>query len=78
MSDRTRVQGAQNDIFTPERIFESAGRILSAFISSKQFSAKQETEFLDKSVDLAMELAKRTDRMVSMGTGDREKGSPKF
>ena len=78
MSDRTRVQVAQSDIFTPERVFESASRILSAFISSKQFSAKQETEFLDKSVDLAMELAKRTDRMVSMGTGDREKGSPKF
>jgi len=78
MSDRTRVQVAQSDIFTPERIFDSASRILSAFISSKQFSAKQETEFLDKSVDLAMELAKRTDRMVLMGMGDREKGSPKF
>jgi len=78
MSDRTRVQVAQSDIFTPERIFDSASRILSAFISSKQFSAKQETEFLDKSVDLAMELAKRTDRLVLMGMGDREKGSPKF
>ncbi len=78
MSDRTRVQVAQSEIFTTERIFESASRILSAFISSKQFSTEQETEFLDKSVDLAMELAKRTDRMVMMGTGDREKGSPKF
>ena len=78
MSDRTRVQVAQSDIFTPERVFESASRILSAFISSKQFSTEQETEFLDKSVDLAMELAKRTDRMVLMGMGDREKGSPKF
>ena len=78
MSDRTRVQVAQSDIFTPERIYHSASRILSAFVSSKQFSAKQEKEFLDKSVDLAMELAKRTDRMVLMGMGDREKGSPKF
>jgi len=78
MSDRTRVQVAQSDIFTPERIYDSASRILSAFVSSKQFSAKQEKEFLDKSVDLAMELAKRTDRMVLMGMGDREKGSPKF
>lgn len=78
MSDRTRVQVAQSDIFTPERIFDSASRILSAFISSKQFSAKQEKEFLDKSVDLAMELAKRTDRMVLMGTDEKEKGSPKF
>ena len=78
MSDRTRVQVAQSDIFTPERIFESASRILSTFISSKQFGAKRGKEFLDKSVDLAMELAKRTDRMVLMGMGDREKGSPKF
>lgn len=76
MSDKTRIQVAQSDIFTTERIFDSASRILSAFISSKQFSAEQEREFLDKSVDLAMELAKRTDRLVLMGMGDKEKGRP--
>jgi hypothetical protein len=53
MSDRTRVEVAQSDIFTPQGIFESATRILSAFITSKQFSDKQEQAFLDKSVFLA-------------------------
>ncbi len=78
MSDKTRVEVAQSDIFTPKRIFESASRILSAFISSKQFSTKQEEEFLNKSVTLAMELAKRTDRQVLMGMGNKEKGRPPF
>jgi hypothetical protein len=78
MSDRTRVEVAQSDIFTPQGIFESATRILSAFITSKQFSDKQEQAFLDKSVFLAMELAKKTDRQVLMGMGEKEKGGPGF
>ena len=78
MSDRTRVQVAQSEIFTAEKIYESASRILSAFIASKQFSSKQEQAILTKSVTLAMDLAKRTDRMVLLGTEDEDEGGSPF
>lgn len=76
MGDKTRVRVAQSEIFTSPAVYESAARILAAFISSKQFSTKQEKEFLSKSVTLAMELAKMTDRMILLGTEDGTSNAP--
>lgn len=76
MGDKTRVRVAQSEIFRSPAVYDSASRILAAFISSKQFSTKQEKEFLTKSVDLAMELAKLTDRMILLGTEDGSSNAP--
>ena len=76
MGDKTRVRVAQSEIFTSPVVYESATRILAAFIASKQFSSKQEKEYLSTSVALAMELAKMTDRMIILDDEDAIKETP--
>jgi hypothetical protein len=76
MGDRTRVQVARSEISTPPAIYESATQILAAFIASKQFNARQEKEFLRKSVDMAFELAKLTDRTILSTTDDGDGNAP--
>ena len=76
ISDKTRVRLARSEIFTSTEVYESATRILAAFIASKQFSTKQEKEFLNRSVDMAMELAKITDRMILLGTEEGDSNAP--
>lgn len=76
MGDRTRVRVAKSEIFVSPAVYESATRILAAFIASKQFSTKQEKEFLTKSVKMAMELAKITDREILLGTEDGSSNAP--
>ena len=76
MSDKTRVRVAQSEIFRSPAVYDSASRILAAFIASKQFSTKQEKDYLRKSVSLAMELAKMTDREILLGTEDGQSSAP--
>ncbi len=76
MGDKTRVRVAQSEIFTSPEVYQSATHILAAFIASKQYSSNKEKEFLKMSVNLAMELAKTTDRMILLDTADGKSNAP--
>lgn len=69
MSDVTRIQYLRSEIVVSTIIYEAATRIFSTFISSRQTVEKNESEMLEKSVRLALELALMTDRLITQ-SGD--------
>ena len=72
MSDTTRISYLTTEITVSQTIYDAASRILSAFISSDKVNNENEEIMIDKSVNLALELALKTDKIMSQSTTESE------
>ena len=64
MSELTRISFHRNDLVVEPNIFEAATKILAALITADKLNASNEQAVLQKSVELALELAIQTDKMM--------------
>lgn len=64
MSDATRISYRRNDLVVEPTIYESATKILVGFLAADKMNANNQKQVLQKSVELALELAIYTDRMM--------------
>ena len=68
MSDATRISYLTSEITVSQTIYDAASRILAGYISSDKVNNENEDIMIDKSVRLALELALKTDRIMSQST----------
>ena len=66
MSEMTRISFHRNDLVVEPNIFEAATKILAALITANKLNASNEKAVLQKSVELALELAIQTDKMMKV------------
>lgn len=66
MSEMTRIAFHRNDLVIEPTIFNAATRILTALITADKLNASNETAILKKSIELALELAVQTDKMMKV------------
>jgi hypothetical protein len=71
MSEMTRIAFHRNELVIEPTIFNAATQILTALIAADKLNASNEEAVLKKSVELALELAVQTDKIMEIG------GSPK-
>ncbi len=71
MSEMTRISFHRNDLVVEPNIFEAATKILSALIAADKLNASNEQAILQKSVELALELAIQTDKMMKVEGEDK-------
>ena len=64
MSEMTRIAFHQNDLVIEPTIFEAATQILAGLITADKLNASNEEAILKKSVELALELAVHTDKIM--------------
>jgi len=64
MSEMTRIAFHQNDLVIEPTIFEAATQILTGLITADKLNASNEEAILKKSVELALELAVHTDKIM--------------
>ncbi|MCG8378777.1 MAG: hypothetical protein MI865_04790 [Proteobacteria bacterium] len=67
MSDMTRISFHRNDLVVEPTIYEAATQILAALITADKLNASNEKAVLQKSIELALELAVQTDKMMDEG-----------
>ena len=66
MSEMTRIAFHQNDLVIEPTIYVAATRILTGLIAVDKLNASNEEAILKKSVELALELAVHTDKLMSV------------
>lgn len=64
MSEMTRIAFHQNDLVIEPTIYVAATQILTGLITADKLNASNEEAILKKSVELALELAVHTDRIM--------------
>lgn len=69
MSEMTRIAFHRNDLVIEPTIFQAATQILTGLIASDKLNASNEEAIVKKSVELALELAVQTDKIMSVETG---------
>ena len=71
MSEMTRIRVARSDIVLPTVIYEAATRIFAQFIAAGKVTDENQKSAMQKSIEMAVELAIETDRMVDKDSGER-------
>ena len=66
MSEMTRISFHRNDLVVEPNIFNAATHILAALIAADKLNASNEQAILQKSVELALELAIQTDKLMKV------------
>jgi len=66
MSEMTRIAFHKNELVVEPTIYEAATQILNGFIAAGQLNEENEAAILKKSVELALELALQTDKMMDI------------
>lgn len=66
MSEMTRISFHRNELVVEPNIFGAATKILAALIAADKLNASNEKAVLQKSVELALELAIQTDKMMKV------------
>ncbi len=66
MSEMTRMSFNQNDLVIEPTIYEAATHILASLIAADKLNASNEKAILKKSVELALELAVQTDKIMKV------------
>ena len=69
MSDMTRISFHRNDLVVEPTIYQAATQILTGLIAADKLNANNEEAILKKSIELALELAVQTDKMMDAGSG---------
>jgi hypothetical protein len=71
MSEVTRIRVARSELVLPTVIYESATQIFAHFISAGKVTDENQKSAMQKAINMAVELAIETDRMVDADSGDR-------
>lgn len=72
MTDSTRISYLTSEITVSQTIYGAASHILSAYISSDKVNNENEDIIIDKSVNLALELALKADKIMSQSATESE------
>ncbi len=70
MSEMTRIAFHQNDLVIEPTIYNAATQILTGLIASDKLNASNEKAVIKKSIELALELAVQTDKMMTIQNND--------
>lgn len=73
MSDVTRIQYLRSDITVSTQVYDSATQIFSALVGSKKVTSENKNEMMELAVNLALELALTTEKVMA-STGTRSSG----
>lgn len=71
MSEVTRIRVARSELVLPTVIYQSATEIFAAFVVAGKVTEDNEKSAMQKAINMAVELAIETDRMVDSDSGDR-------
>ena len=66
MSEMTRIAFHQNELVLEPTIYNAATQILTALIAADKLNASNEKAIINKSIELALELAVQTDKMMEV------------
>ena len=66
MSEMTRIAFHRNDLVVEPTIFNAATQILTGLIASDKMNANNEKAIIKKAIELALELAVQTDKMMEV------------
>ena len=66
MSEMTRIAFHKNDLVIEPTIYHAATQILTALIAADKLNASNEEAILKKSIELALELAVQTDKIMEV------------
>jgi len=66
MSEMTRISFYRNDLVVEPTIYSAATQILTALIAADKLNASNEEAVLKKAIELALELAVQTDKMMEV------------
>ncbi|HIF50764.1 MAG TPA: hypothetical protein EYQ42_04420 [Thiotrichaceae bacterium] len=70
MSEMTRIAFHRNDLVIEPTIYNAATQILTGLIAADKLNASNEKAILKKSIELALELAVQTDKMMDVSSSD--------
>jgi len=70
MSEMTRIAFHRNDLVIEPTIYNAAVQILTGLIAADKLNASNEKAILKKSIELALELAVQTDKMMDVASND--------
>jgi tryptophanyl-tRNA synthetase len=70
MSEMTRIAFYRNDLVIEPTIYNAATQILTGLIAADKMSASNEQAIIKKSIELALELAVQTDKMMDVNEGE--------
>ena len=66
MSEMTRIAFNKNELVIEPTIYQAATQILTGLIAADKLNASNEEAILKKSVELALELAVHTDKIMEI------------
>jgi hypothetical protein len=66
MSEMTRIAFHRNDLVIEPTIYNAATQILTGLISADKMNASNEKAIIQKAIELALELAVQTDKMMEV------------
>ena len=66
MSEMTRIAFNQNELVIEPTIFQAATQILTGLIAADKLNASNEEAIIKKSIELALELAVQTDKIMEV------------
>lgn len=66
MSEMTRIAFHRNDLVVEPTIYNAATQILTGLIASDKLNASNEKAVIKKAIELALELAVQTDKMMTV------------
>jgi hypothetical protein len=69
MSEMTRIAFHRNDLVVEPTIYNAATQILTGLIAADKMNASNEKAIIKKSIELALELAVQTDKMMEVDSG---------
>ena len=72
MSDVTRIQYLRSELTVSPTVYDAASRILVGYLNNNKLTADNESELIEKSVKLALELAVTTDKIMALTTSHGE------
>ena len=71
MSEMTRIRVARSDLVLPTVIYQSAVQIFSTMVGMGKVTEENQKAAMQKAIQMAVELAIETDRMVDKDSGER-------
>ncbi len=67
MSEMTRFKVATSEIVLPPPVYQAASQIFAAYIGKDMVTEENMAQMLEKSVQIAIELAIQTDKVIKAG-----------
>lgn len=71
MSEMTRIRVARSDLVIPTVVYEAATQIFAQMVGSGKVTEENQKSAMQKAINMAVELAIETDRIVDVDSGQR-------